>query len=147
MPPLSQRVCQRISPSRGKGKKTRRESTTNEERENNILAAILTAPYANPGHPVCSIREPENRRHRRRSLLRLKLRLSRVRFASAHASQYMFSHTYTDDSFATLVRYAHFLVYDRVACRVRDVFRHDSEPSRRKLTVTGDTHSGGSSIQ
>lgn len=29
------------------------------ERENNTFAAILTASYANPGHPVCSTRVGE----------------------------------------------------------------------------------------
>lgn len=62
------------------------------EKGNNTLAAILTAPYANPGHPVCSTRAGEQPAARRRSLLRHKLRLSRAQKRSAHATRYMFSH-------------------------------------------------------
>lgn len=96
-------MCRRNAsePSRGKGKTTRRGSTTNGEREreteNNTLAAILTAPYANPGHPVCSIvvREPENRRATAALSLGLNC-VSRVRALLLRTQVgFMFSHTYT----------------------------------------------------
>ena len=146
------RVCANET-SRGKGKTTRRGSTTNGERErerereteteNNTLAAILTAPYANLGHPVCSIvvREPENPPCHRRSLLRLKLRLSRARFASAHASRlHVLSHVRAAQ--LPLVCHAYFLASDRVVlslCRLGTSFVtiQSQSRSRRKLTATG----------
>lgn len=148
-PPIRPRVCQRnASEPRGREKTTRRGSTTNGEREreketeNNTLAAILTAPYANPGHPVCSIvvREPGNRRATAALSLGLNC-VSRVRALLLRTQvDYMSSHMYTPHSYARMSR-----ILSRVQpsclspCRLGTSFVtiQSRSRSRRKLTATG----------
>lgn len=65
-----------------------------------------------------------------------------MRFASAHASRYVFSHAH-NRPFITLVRFTHTFTFStELFVAFGTVFRHDSNPSRRKLTVTGQREGG-----
>lgn len=54
----------------------------------------------------------------------------------------MFSHAYIGP-FMTLVRYAHFHVFDRVVCRVRDRVSSRFEAESQKIDSDGGERGGG----